>query len=250
MSRLNSQKTEIQTIRPRNLFINLSDADCDRITQKAFSCGLNVSELLAAFIGDLIYGTYSNGSDERMYANEWFDRCGFSWNNENTFIKYLIEYGEIDNFIEIINDIERQQEYINALKASGADNDEISVETDILNAMKEDSAALYDLYAQSTDTPQSTETALNGVLAYRNSLLSLKGEKPRKMAHRPRTRNTADINAVCAAQKEYFTPEEAASLLNVHYNTVRRLIKRGELPAEKYGRQWRIAKQDLLNLNR
>ena len=51
-----SQKKEIETIKDRTLILKLSDADCDRILQKAAGCGLTVSELLASFIGDLIDG--------------------------------------------------------------------------------------------------------------------------------------------------------------------------------------------------
>lgn len=72
-----SQKKEIETIKDRTLILKLSDADCDRILQKAAGCGLTVSELLASFIGDLIDGTYTNGSDERMLAQDWFDPLRF-----------------------------------------------------------------------------------------------------------------------------------------------------------------------------
>ena len=72
-----SQKKEIETIKDRTLILKLSDADCDRILQKAAGCGLTVSELLASFIGDLVDGTFTNGSDERYLAEDWFNRCGF-----------------------------------------------------------------------------------------------------------------------------------------------------------------------------
>ena len=71
------QKKEIETIKPRTYMLNLSDADVERIESKAMEYGMTVSKLLENFIGDLIDGTYSNGSDERMYANQWFNRCCF-----------------------------------------------------------------------------------------------------------------------------------------------------------------------------
>ena len=70
---MKEQQTEIETINPRTYHLNLSDNDVKRLVLKAGEFNLNVSELLENFIGDLISGTYSNGSDERMYANQWFD---------------------------------------------------------------------------------------------------------------------------------------------------------------------------------
>ena len=51
------RKKEIETIKERTLVLKLSDADCDRILQKAASHGMTVSELLESFIGDLVDGT-------------------------------------------------------------------------------------------------------------------------------------------------------------------------------------------------
>ena len=65
-----SQKIEIETIKPRTITVNLSNADVKRLAEKSGEGGLTISELLENFIGDLVDGTYSNGSDERMYAEE------------------------------------------------------------------------------------------------------------------------------------------------------------------------------------
>lgn len=71
------QKKEIETIKERTIKLNLSDADCERIAEKAGKHGITVSTLLENFIGDLVDGTYSNGSDERYRAEQWFERCWF-----------------------------------------------------------------------------------------------------------------------------------------------------------------------------
>ena len=64
---MTEQEKEIQTIKERTITLKLSDADVERISNKAERHGLTVSELLENFIGDLVGGTYSNGSDERDY---------------------------------------------------------------------------------------------------------------------------------------------------------------------------------------
>lgn len=104
------QMEEIETIRERNITIKLSDADVKRICKKAGSVGLNVSVLLENFIGDLVDGTYSNGSDERMHANEWFERCGFGMFPDKTFVRYLIEWDQIDEALGLWDDIKTGNE--------------------------------------------------------------------------------------------------------------------------------------------
>ncbi len=99
------QREEIETIKERNIPLKLSDADVKRICEKAGSVGLTTSELLESFIGDLVDGTYTNGSDERMHANEWFERCGFSWMCEYTFLRFLIDCDDVEDTIDDWNEI-------------------------------------------------------------------------------------------------------------------------------------------------
>lgn len=107
-----SQKKEIETIKDRTLILKLSDADCDRILQKAAGCGLTVSELLASFIGDLIDGTYTNGSDERMLAQDWFDRCGFRQMADRTLLRFFLECGEdIEKFLYVYDENEEYKSH-------------------------------------------------------------------------------------------------------------------------------------------
>ena len=111
---MGSQEQEIKTIRERTIKLELSDADVERLCTRAGSVNLTVSQLLEYFIGDLVDGTYSNGSDERMYANQWFDRCGFGMFSDNTFLRYLIEYGSVDEVVGLwngINEIKEDLEY-------------------------------------------------------------------------------------------------------------------------------------------
>lgn len=101
------QAKEIETIKERTITLNLSDADCERISQKAGLAGCTVGELLESFIGDLIDGTYSNGSDEIEKANEWYERCGFSYMNEDSLMRYLLENDyNVEDFLSTCDEIE------------------------------------------------------------------------------------------------------------------------------------------------
>lgn len=60
--------------------------------------------------------------------------------------------------------------------------------------------------------------------------------------------------AIMTDEKQYTTwddvplslsVDQAAAVLGVHPNTIRNVIKAGELAARKVGREWRIAKADL-----
>lgn len=109
ISEMSEEEKEIETIKPRILELKLSNADVERIYKKAGEVGLTVADLLENFIGDLVCGTYSNGSDERMYAQQWFDRCGFSMFQDKTFLKYLIEWNELENVVDNYNRMKEEK---------------------------------------------------------------------------------------------------------------------------------------------
>lgn len=111
--------------------LKLSDADCMRIAYKAGEAGLTVGKLLEEFIGDLVYGTYTNGSDERMYANKWFDRCWFGMFPEDTLLRRILEYGsgadEVERFLTVYDEMEyykaHPEEYADELAEAGEDGE-------------------------------------------------------------------------------------------------------------------------------
>jgi len=111
------QKQEIASIKKRNIEMLLSDADIKRLWIKAGEVGMTAGELLVSFVGDLVDGTYTNGSDERMYAGQWFERCGFSFMAENTFLRYLLVCVELEELISIYEEMIEFKEEITELEA-------------------------------------------------------------------------------------------------------------------------------------
>lgn len=99
------QAEEIKTIKERTFKISLSDADVERLFDRAAIAGMSPSELLGSFIGDLVSGTYSNGSDERMYASAWFERCGFEFGNKS-FLRWLVETFQLEDVAVKWDDLE------------------------------------------------------------------------------------------------------------------------------------------------
>lgn len=101
-----TQEKEIETIKERLISLKLSDADCERIARKAGLGGITVSQLLQNFIGDLVDGTYSNGSDERDMADQWYERCWFSWVNEDSLLHYLLYWDyDVEDFLTVYDEV-------------------------------------------------------------------------------------------------------------------------------------------------
>lgn len=90
----------------RNMTLILPDDDIDALCKKAGKYQLTVSQLIENFISDLIEGSKTNGSDERMYAQQWFERCWFSTLSEKTFLSYLIDFDQIDSVIEMWEELQ------------------------------------------------------------------------------------------------------------------------------------------------
>ena len=119
------QREEIETIKPRTITVNLSDADVRRLAEKSGEGGLTISELLENFIGDLVDGTYSNGSDERMYAEQWYQRCWFAMFSDDTFLKFLLLWGDLDDYIDLMDELESNKKEMEEMTA---DAEEYSAE--------------------------------------------------------------------------------------------------------------------------
>lgn len=91
------------------IILKLKDVDMEELCKKAGGVGLLVSELLENFIGDLIDGTRTNGSDERMYANQWFSRCWFGMGFNESFLSYLLTWDDIDRAVDIWEEIKNYE---------------------------------------------------------------------------------------------------------------------------------------------
>jgi len=107
---------EVATIKPRKFMLDLSDADVEALFDKAGKVGMTGEKLLQNFVGDLVCGTYTNGSDERMLASQWFDRCGFSYMRRKSYLVYLIDTIELDEVMELLEAIDDAKEQIDYFK--------------------------------------------------------------------------------------------------------------------------------------
>lgn len=177
------QAEEIATIKERTLTIKLSDADVLRVCKKAGAHNITVAELIESYLQDLVCGTYTNGSDEREYASAYFERCHYSAYPENTFLRYLIEWCLIDDYmdnIEAENDIKEDIAIYENIKEPDAD------ELEELEALKEDlqtvQGYLQDYYKEycascHKSEPDTLEDAQCSVLKWYQDYKAMKGEE-------------------------------------------------------------------------
>ncbi|MBR3241354.1 MAG: hypothetical protein IKF90_01470 [Parasporobacterium sp.] len=66
----------------KGFVLKLSDEDYRKFSEKCFYDGISPEEVLEGFICDLIAGSKTRGSDERVLAEQYYDRCGyglFNW---------------------------------------------------------------------------------------------------------------------------------------------------------------------------
>lgn len=156
---------EAKSIRPRPLYVPLSDQTAAAITEKAAYNGTTVSEIVSGFINDLVDGAQTRGSDERLFADQYFERCCYSFDDENTFIKSLIDGG----FLKII------AENIRVIELYG-DSDDPDDKLDVEEATNE-IAVYYDSYKETYgDKAQPLKEGIAELKRYMAELEKIQGD--------------------------------------------------------------------------
>lgn len=184
------QEAEIRTIKPREITINLSDADVERLFAKAYSNGITPSMLIEGFLGDLLDGTYSNGSDERMLADEYFERCGYGMGAEHTFLRWALDCGCCDDIICLIDDRDTGLEILADwekdinLPESREDmaleeiQNEMAEDEEVLQSIQEELLSYYNEYAEYMkrrgEEPQPLEDGIEEIRQYHNALIEMR----------------------------------------------------------------------------
>lgn len=161
---------DMATVKGRPFSIPMSDNDCEELARIAAANGMKPAELLAAFIGDLTGGTYTNGSDEREKAADWLDRTCFSMTAPESFTKYLAERLTIDIAAESMDMLatlkEEMQEETEAKAAETAK---------MIRVEEENLQEFYDGYKDETEEPESEAEAMRGLQEYTEELNRMLG---------------------------------------------------------------------------
>lgn len=103
------------TGKERTITFQMPDEDLRLAFVAAGKAGMTLGELVAAFLNDLVDGAGTRGSDERMYANMWYDRCGFQYERAMTFLMYLLEADELEDLMTDRREMQKAMEEAEAL---------------------------------------------------------------------------------------------------------------------------------------
>ena len=136
--------------------LNLSEETELELRVKAARGGLTASELLSAFVHDLVEDDRSNGSDERMYANDWYDRCYFTHGPADDFYTWLARRYELEAAMEdwsVIADARADMEY------DPDDEEYVQELQEVIEERSKDIAARYRDYGGSGDWEQEMAEA-------------------------------------------------------------------------------------------
>lgn len=97
------RKLTTEERRTKTFTMRLTAPEAERLYIKASEAGLTIGELMESFAQDLICGSQSHGSDERDYANMWYDRCHFLMPS-NSLLYYLLNYAGEESVKEAVED--------------------------------------------------------------------------------------------------------------------------------------------------
>ena len=75
----------------RNVVLNLTDEQCEILTKICGENSLSVGKLISSFIEDLTAAAETKGNDRAKYANEWFEKCEFSKDAEDSLLRHLLK---------------------------------------------------------------------------------------------------------------------------------------------------------------
>ena len=158
----------------RAFTLELTDKETAAFIEKCFRDGTTPAEVLEGFINDLIAGSRTRGSDERMYAGQYYERCGYGFffsGEYRTFTQWLLsEYGDysLKEIIDSLDDVKTFEEEIAYLKEHPEECEEGELE-DLeaeLNGSKEDIEESYREYTKDIKSPDTLEDGIKGVREY------------------------------------------------------------------------------------
>ena len=166
----------------RAFTLELTDTETAAFIEKCFRDGTTPAEVLEGFICDLTGAERTRGSDERMLAGQYYERCGYGFffsGEYRTFTQWLLsEYGDysLKEIIDSLDDIKTFEEEIAYLKEHPDEANEGELE-DLEAEIKgstEDIERYYQEYTEGTTKPDTLEEGIKGVREYLDTIARIK----------------------------------------------------------------------------
>lgn len=171
------QRAEIATIKPRTFTLELSDADIKRLYEKTAADGITPAELLEGFIGDLLDGTYSHGSDERELASAYYDRCCYEFHRTGSLLEWALHEYRLEEITNALEEIDETAGDLGYYEQHPDDPDGTPDQISRLEKWKAEAEAdlqgLYAEYSATEEKPQALEDGIEGIRRYLQELENL-----------------------------------------------------------------------------
>ena len=165
--------TEKTEPKPRTYTFELDDTDTLDFYDKCISDGTTPEEVLSGFVRDLVYSNRSNGSDETLFANQYYDRVGYRYLNDNpTFLQWLMNHFSVFDAQILIEDIEECEAEIEYCRTEPEElekpgNEEhIAVFERELEKDRQELNELYKDYTEHVEKPEEFKAGIEGVKKY------------------------------------------------------------------------------------
>ena len=171
------QTAEIATVKPRSFTLDLSDADVRRLYEKAYTDDITPAELLQGFIGDLLGGTYTHGSDERELASAYYDRCGYDFGIYRSFLSWALYEDRLDDIADELEQIDDTASELEYYAQHPDDPDSTPDAIQELQGMRAEAETelqeIYNEYKAGKDNPQPFTEGIAAIRNYMNELQSM-----------------------------------------------------------------------------
>lgn len=101
-------QNEGETLRTRQINLTLSDFEVKALFREASSRGTTIEDIIEGFVGDLVGGYHYHGSDESRLASEYLDRVIYSFDDDESFLQWLLNYGNLEDVAQSLEIIENE----------------------------------------------------------------------------------------------------------------------------------------------
>lgn len=155
----------------RAFTLELTDKETAAFIEMCFRDGTTPAEVLEGFICDLTEAERTRGSDERMLATQYYERCGYGFffsGEYRTFTQWLLYDYRMEDITEALEYRKDLEEEIAYLKEHPDEVDEGELEhlEAELKGSTEDIETIYQEYTAEVKSPDSLEDGLKGVREY------------------------------------------------------------------------------------
>lgn len=173
----------MDVLKKKIFILDLTDEDAAAFFTKCYKDGTTPAEVLKGFINDIVCGSQTRGSDERMYAGQYYERCGYGYSfpdNSRTFTQWLLyEYGEytlkeIIDSLETIADAQGDISFYREHPEEKPGEGELEALEDTIKAEEETIGELYQEYTARTTKPEALEDGIKGVREYLDMIERIK----------------------------------------------------------------------------